>query len=311
METSYALYRISSTQSSNAETGMNMQICKYCDQVGHSINNCNSIQAVNLKLEMEQFANNNITERYQNIYTYILSDPWNNSLYEKLMSLAKIELAMLNYESEFFVSKKTLAANYIVNCIRTTYIFYARGSQPNRRMSVSKMKIMMAEMVYWENIAEGISDEVANRILERDIQSCLAMSHKEIYKFNIATVLKVYNRIDYHWEYGTDLTEIKDTMIDCPVCLETQLFTQCVSLKCDHQFCGTCFEKILEKCSIEYNETKNVPTCPLCRENVSEIICTDPQLFDCRIGKYCISAPFIKNVCITPSHSKCPRRGQV
>ena len=48
---------------------------------------------------------------------------------------------------------------------------------------------------------------------------------------------------------------------ECPICYNSVLKSERVTISCRHDFCGTCTQELLKTCCIEQ---KNV-TCPMCR----------------------------------------------
>jgi hypothetical protein len=59
--------------------------------------------------------------------------------------------------------------------------------------------------------------------------------------------------------------ESVDAEEDCPVCYEKPVEKNYVTTNCSHDFCLECIKKIIP--------TRNMVSCPLCRENVTNMVC--------------------------------------
>jgi len=268
--------------------------CCFCDQEGHFTYKCNSVNAVELKQEIKNLTTNMLTDRYRNIDRIAPCDPCNNALFDRLMMLTKIEITVILGDEYMQLPKKQLIAMYITDTITEMHEFHTQGQQINRVYPFRKLHIMMAEIIYWDNIANGNPDDTSKRELLSEISRYVIKQHNS-HVFPINTYLQLYNydNTKNTWDYAYQLPELNDRVIDCPVCIDSKPSTQCVSLNCSHKFCGNCFEEILKKCSKEFHKTDVSPSCPLCRADVLYICSPDKTMLDFHIRKYCNSNPYI------------------
>lgn len=66
-----------------------------------------------------------------------------------------------------------------------------------------------------------------------------------------------------------------DCDCDCAICYETTSGDKCVTLNCNHSFCGTCVVSIIKN-----NNKIREPSCALCREPIKTITYSDKKFED-------------------------------
>ena len=270
--------------------------CRYCKQQGHSISTCKN--AIVLKSDTEKLAALSMIDRYNSIQ--IIQDDISNELCECIDGLTYIELCILNEEIATTMTKRQLVAKYIANSIEKIYNYYKEIPSSRRRITQTRMHRIFCEKTYWQDIAEGISQEIAKESFYDGIREyCIELIEKS-HKFPITTVLLLYNNdcSKSSWECADKIDDFKYKTIECSVCIDTCKFTDSIKLNCSHEFCGDCFGKILKKCSNEFSQTNQTPSCPLCRQMVKEIHSSNTSLMDLKMRKYCLSDPMIKKVFI-------------
>jgi hypothetical protein len=70
----------------------------------------------------------------------------------------------------------------------------------------------------------------------------------------------VPKKLEIIWEFASEDEMNKE---ECSICYEQTEYSNKVKLNCDHEFCGFCVKKIIEK--------NNQPCCALCRVNIDKI----------------------------------------
>jgi hypothetical protein len=278
-------------------------ICSFCKERGHYISSCQNPRALIIKTEIGDKIKEMLIARYRNIDIYNLV-PFDD-IYDELNKHSIIELQLMNtfVENGVIINKRKLIAKYIAAATQKLHNAHFGMAI----FSSNVLRRMYAELMYWMDIAEGGRDTLAMGNLHNHINYQrhidFVIKSREIHRFLIKTVLELYNWKRGKWDYACDLDEYSSKTLECPVCIETKKMTDSITLKCSHKFCGECFGKILEKSSSEFYVTNQHPCCPLCRDEVTEIISTNPNMLDSRIRRFCISEPYI--VCKETSKESC------
>jgi hypothetical protein len=170
-------------------------------------------------------------------------------------------------------NKKRLAGMYLY---QLTENFISRNEERFQEFDFVFLKhlmVIIAERSFWLYIGAGHTDEEAKQIYEQR----MAELNDDTCENQMTT---------YPIEVYTDPYTIRDGTsereFECNICYENCCENSKVSLICNHEFCVTCVESTIKMC----NETKQYPTCAMCRTDYISLIAKTDEVVE-QLKPYC------------------------
>jgi len=116
------------------------------------------------------------------------------------------------------------------------------------------------------------------------VRKCNAVTRSCIYACMEKIIYYLYNDVHVYENKKFNINMIcvsnTDAACDCAICYESTIDANCVTLNCNHSFCGSCVVNIIK------NNNKVIsPSCALCREPIQTITYSDTR-FEEDMKKY-------------------------
>lgn len=231
--------------------------CSYCRSTEHTACNCTSPKLLNCLAGLCQdynFILMNITDTHltQDEAITIINQQFNELLYHRF-SYYKNTLNVLVRNLKLCPRM----TKYATSCLLISHYIFERSKRNYRNLPILYgFPVMVEEFFMINRIPNGIdSPELAHYkdfILNNDF-------------LKILLNLKFKQFISLEIEHVT-MMEI-EVLEDCPICMTTIATSSKVTTNCNHNYCNTCFDQLVEHSRIK-NESE-LPKCALCRERIT------------------------------------------
>jgi len=248
------------------QTKPNTKKCSLCKKSDHIISQCSNEEFADLKKQDEL-----IFERL--MFQRLNTDLVVNANYLKFV--AEIQNTNKNV-LKYFVSKngglvsrrnkQRLVGMYLYQLIDNYLTTHENEFENYSEMFVKHLMIIIAERSYWLYIGAGHTEEEAMQIYNERLAELNAADTDS--KNANTYPIEVY--IDAYTIYN------KSGHFECNICYESCSENSKVGLICNHDFCVSCVESTLKMC----NETKQYPTCAMCRTDYISLITRTDEVFD-------------------------------
>lgn len=223
---------------------MKSKTCSYCNEIGHSINNCKhqSIDILQQKIKTDCV-----------IHLYCITSFDFNFLLHKLKLLSIPELRVLYYKNNFSckLSNKPskLELEQYIHSLITYYSFTNK------------------DYIYIPYCDNNHIWKYANEIYNLTKLKTPLYIYKDIIK--ISPRPRLYN-INCNL-ICNQIIPFKNDDNNCSICFDLILKNGMCTLNCNHSFCANCINNYL---FVSYKNRKNV-NCPLCRKDILSININD------------------------------------
>ena len=144
---------------------------------------------------------------------------------------------------------------------------YNSNNEPRRRFAM--WLVVFLEGYGTSSVIRAFAVRKCNALSRSTLGRCI---HNIIYYFygDITNDMPIYvnNKYKMNMIYVNNpvVELISEALCDCSICLEAKINSECVTLNCNHMFCGACIVGV-------FANNKNIlgPSCALCRETIKTI----------------------------------------
>ena len=221
--------------------------CSFCNCFGHNIKTCNDPRI------------NEFEEECQMIKTYCIwtEDP-RNTFKEWLIAYA-IEVDVFIVRA-FAISKCHCRSNLVIDILIDGIVTYMYDDEEPNVASILFPDILTQDANTFYTDLEAMMSLLS---LQNDDNNNSINDNNS--RFNITAIVE-----------QIDLTQ-GDEICECAICYDDALPKKnFVTLNCNHQFCKDCFKSSVKNTP----HNKYMPTCALCRADISEITVHDESVKD-------------------------------
>ena len=144
---------------------------------------------------------------------------------------------------------------------------YSSQHEPRQRFALWLVTFAVEHRT--PSVVKAFAISKCNAVTRSYIYGCM---EKIIYYFYGDT--NAYENTKYNPKFKINMICVSKTEAecDCAICYEPTVGDKCVTLNCNHMFCGTCVVGIIK------NNNKVIePSCALCREPIKSITYSDKK----------------------------------
>lgn len=258
--------------------------CEFCKCNSHTLAKCDNENIWVMISQITDFTNYFFEERYRSA----LDDSSNITyVYEELNKLLKVEMKVMNsyvvpppnlqIVGYSILNKLQLVQRFISISLYKIYEKHeARLGREDQLFPREIVLLMKDESLYWRNVTSGIPINEAGEIFRDSLLKYLVCANK----------FPITNKYIEETSKKEEILKQETLFVDCCVCMESKETVHSIQLNCCHEFCGDCITQLIEKYSINYQQNRQNPSCPLCRNQIS-MIKTMSNSIHSNLKKYC------------------------
>ncbi len=239
---------------------MKKNICSYCKQNGHYINDCND---------------STINTLHNTLLDHAVID---------LYCLHKFNFDFLLYKFNLLSTPELRVLGYKNNCTEKL------SNNPNKQQRQSYINYLI-DIYSYKNKNKIFIPYIDNLSLWNYARDIYRLVDKDSVLSIYCDIIKIsprprcYNNININLDLSLTYENNKYLQDDhnCSICLNNIDTNSCL-LNCNHEFCYTCVKKYLTSLYTKTNESIEneefiEPICPLCRTYINNIILNDRDSF--------------------------------
>ncbi len=300
----------------------NNRQCSYCNQPGHTINNCIDESIPDLCQEIQDAADFGIAysggrylkallHRYtlpklkmlgyhMNLPRIVASETMTLKM-AYCQSLARVYLTDRLQEPGIKERLRQSLSRETVAGIRQRISDWTHiGILPRSQRDIAMERVRIAEQNVEQH--ENMLDNMHNRLMQYQQRYNEVEQHSHRAFEELAIAQDALDQLTHtRRQHQQRKFDIKPVLLvddddagdapamgenDCPICYDNITLAQTVTTNCKHSFCSPCLSKYLDGMLLKHPSKK--PTCALCREITTTLEFKDSDLFNAISEKYCI-----------------------
>jgi len=299
----------------------NNRQCSYCNQPGHTINNCIDESIPDLCQEIQDAADFSIAYsggRYLKALLHRYTLPKLKMLgyhmnLSRVIATETMTLKMAYCEAlgRVYLTdrlqepgikerlRQSLSRETVAGIRQRISDWTHIGILPRSQRDIAIERVRIAEQNVEQH--EHMLDNMHNRLMQYQQRYNEVEQHSHRAFEELAIAQDALDQLTHnrrrHQQRKFDIKPVLlvddgvavDTIVgekECPICYDSITLEQTVSTNCKHSFCSPCLSTYLDGMLLKHPSKK--PTCALCREITTTLEFKDSKLFNAISEKYCI-----------------------